>query len=253
MGRIMGVVALAAMLLIPVRVLAQGAPAADPKPAPPSFRYVSVFNIDDAPIAYDLAMALSDFDPGAATGERTYLCRAFFTVVEGALVVHEQGAGAISYAAGEKLSLEPGTAASIENASISHARMIMTTLTAPGSPAFQDPPESPGSVPTIAFSGQATVNTPTAPFALNQLIVDFGPGSSSGIHRHNGVGLSIGIAGELTNRLTDGYVKEGVGDTFVDVQDRPTEHRNAGSEVATLVASYLNPIGVPPAVPAALQ
>jgi quercetin dioxygenase-like cupin family protein len=112
--------------------------------------------------------------------------------------------------------------------------------------------QAPSPQPTIEASDATTVAAMRSPFRLSQGIFDFVPGAGSGAHSHLGPGIVIALAGEMTQRNTEGDIKQEAGEVLTEVPGRPVDHRNFGPQVATVATSYLIPIGSPAAVPATL-
>jgi quercetin dioxygenase-like cupin family protein len=113
-----------------------------------------------------------------------------------------------------------------------HTRTTATRTTAAPSTATTGVP---GAL-TIQSTGDITV-----------LNMTYEPGQSSGWHRHRGIHAVAVISGQLTvydqNCVAHTY---GPGDAYIGGQ-LPHLVRNEGGEPATMVVTYVNPIGPAPA------
>ncbi len=231
----------------------EAAPALLPISPP---RLVSVFpatapNTDTD--AYDISLSILDLVPGAATPLQSRPGQLFATVVEGTVTISGAGDETV-YGLGDKFTVEPYVVGSMTNAGDDPARLFVTVLSSPGAPDELDQPDSPAPalLPNVVFAGRTTIAAVQGQLVLSQGIFDFVPGAGSGAHSHGGAGIVIVMSGEMTQRIPGGDVKQGVGDVFTEVPGRPVDHRNFGTETATVATSYLTPAGGPAAVPATL-
>ena len=219
-------------------------------------RLASVFPVaiqDTLTDQFDLSLSVLDYAPGSATRAQSRHGQLFGTVMEGEITLNEGGDGT-AYVKGQKFVMDPNTFGSLSNASDSPARVFITVLSDPGAVDEVDQPDSPvpGQLPTVMFTGRTTVAAPQGEFRLSQGIYDFVTGAGSGAHSHGGPGIVIVMAGEMTQRIPGQDVQQDVGDVFTEVSGRAVDHRNLGTQTATVAVSYLIPVGPPFVIPATL-
>ena len=129
------------------------------------------------------------------------------------------------------LALSRGLLATAQRATVHHKQ----TTAAAGGPLTSAAATPPGAL-TIQSTGDITV-----------LNMTYEPGQSSGWHHHRGIHAVAVISGQLTVYDQDCLAHTyGAGDAYIGGQ-LPHLVRNEGTEPATMVVTYVNPINPTPA------
>lgn len=84
---------------------------------------------------------------------------------------------------------------------------------------------------------------PAAEFTEIQMVLDFAPGSSVGLHTHGGPGYITMLSGAMTMMMNGVKQTFSGGDSFVEYPDGRYEGGNNGDQTARLMVTYLIPKG----------
>jgi len=237
--------------LVPLSAaLAQTGPTVVAPPGP-TFRYMTRFDVANAPGTFDQIMLVLDFAPGAWTPPHTHGGYVYTTVIEGEVVSRMAGMPATEhkYALGGTFVEVPGEYMEVGNTGSVKARLLVTALLPKGAAlttvqdgvGTQDPP--PG--PTTVYRTTLDSTRPAAPFELAQFVVDFDPGQWTPTHTHVGRGLATVMVGEMTLRTggADQTFKEG--EFWIDEPRIVYLHGNVSGAFAQVGVAFLLPKGAP--------
>jgi LPXTG-motif cell wall-anchored protein len=227
--------------------------AQTPVPAPalaappgPTTRYLSRFDLIEAPSTFDQVTMVIDFAPGAWTPPHTHGGRVYVTVIEGALdfkmtnmAGHQQ-----TYQVGESFVETPGDIMEIGNSGTVKARVIATAILAKGvsltinqdGGTSANPP--PG--PTVIHRATAEFNRPAGEVELIQLLLDFPAGIWTPPHMHGGQELALVTAGELVLKrqgVADQVMK--TGESWVNPAGLIHAAGNDGTGLAQAAPTFL--------------
>lgn len=183
-----------------------------------------------------------DFAPGAWTPPHSHGGQGYVTVLEGEMVVREEGSET-RYATGETWVEHPGHFAEVGNAGDAPARILATfllpegaVLTVAGQAQGTDLP--PG--PTVAARGDHEGFAPPSEFDLVQLLMVFEPGSWTPLHTHGGHGYVTVLDGEMTVRV-EGQKDStfAAGEAWTELPGEYAEVGNAGDSPGVIAVAFL--------------
>lgn len=245
--------------------LSAGAALSQDVPPGPTTRHRVEFQVVDPPAApAELVQLVLDFAPGAFTPPHTHGGPTFVTVVEGEMT-RRVGGTEETFRAGQGW-VEPGEVHAAGNVASTTARVLVTALVPKGA-VFTSVGEigvtgeaPPG--PTTVAQFRAEVDSPTGPFDLVHLILDFASGSFTPPHTHGGPTFVTVLDGEMTRRVGSAEDTFRPGETWVEPGVAHAAGNRAGTSASVGVAFLLPkdaplttvvaPAAAPAQVPSAL-
>jgi quercetin dioxygenase-like cupin family protein len=213
-------------------LLSANAASAQQSPPGTSSRYLSRFQVADAPAQFDLVQAGFDFAPGAWTPDQAYGGASYNTVMAGEITLRENGAEKV-YKAGDTWSDPAGQVHAYGNNGADHA-VVYTSLvlpkeaaltTAQGGGATKGIPAGPSSL----FLARFPVSAAPSPLDLVQVELGQVPGSWTAVHTHPGAAYNTVIRGQLDVRADGKDTTYGPGASWVN----PTGQVHAVGAVST--------------------
>ena len=238
-------VALLAMTILLTLVLSPLA-AGGQQPPGPTTRHQ--FRVEGLPPAgpFEVAQAVLDFAPGAATPMHTHSGQTLVTVLEGT-VTRREGSTDTAYRAGESWLELPGTEHLALNATAAKASVIVTFVLPKGAPlstavggGAQPAPPAPTTRHQFRTEG---VPVP-GPFEVAHIILDFAPGAWTPPHTHPGQTVVTVLEGTVTRRGGGADAVYRAGENWVE----PGVVHQAGNDTgakASVMGSFLLPKGAP--------
>jgi quercetin dioxygenase-like cupin family protein len=244
--RLMNLLALLALsgLWLPGVALAQQAPSVVPPPEPVT-RFLTHFDVANAPERFDQIMLVLDFAPGAWTPLHTHGGYVYSTVVEGDVAGRVAGMPATEerYKTGESFVETPGQYMEVGNPGSVKARVLVTAILPKGAAmtttqagvSTQTAP--PG--PTTLYRTMTEATRPVTPFEVVQFILDFAPGSWTPPHTHTAQGFATVITGEMTRRSGGTERTFKAGESWTDAPNVVHAAGNASGAFAQIGAAFL--------------
>ncbi len=218
-----------------------------------NLRYSSTFGAVQPPGPHvELAITVSEFDPGARTVLHSNPVTRYFTVIQGELTI-TIGQETKVYTAGmngvspggiyTRISNERGTA---------KAQLFLTSLWLPLPPGPLPPVTiAPGETlpalgPRVIATGRTQVHGLPGSVSVVQWVQDWDPGARNSPHTMNHPHLFISLEGENTSRYSDGEVMvTRAGQQGVMEPGRPGFMENTGTTNNRLLVAWVLTSGAP--------
>lgn len=223
-------------------------------------RYASTFSGVQPPAAHvDLAITVSEFDPGARTVLHANQAPRFVTVIAGRLDI-TIGNETKAFAAGTNAMIPAGimTRFSNEKGTVK-AQLFTSSLWLPQQPGpLPLPIVAPGETPppvnarVIATARLPQIHVPTTGVNVVQVVQDWEPGAKNAPHTMNHPHLFLSLEGENTTRYSDGQVQRtAAGQQGAMEPGRPGFMENTGTTNNRLLIAWVTTPGIPNTSPVA--
>lgn len=228
-------------------LLAGWALAQQDAPEGPSTVYRSTF--EDAH-RFDVVHLILAFEPGAWTPLHTHGGVAYVTVLEGQMIVREEGQEEQDYGPGETWIEYPGLFAEVGNEGAGSAQIFATFLLPRGAAltglahanAAGDTP--PG--PTVVHRSDFEDAAPLAEFDVIHMVLEFAPDAWTPVHTHGGEAFVTVLEGHMRMRMENGEeANYAAGDQWLEVPGEFAAVGNPGTENARIAVTFLLPHGEP--------
>jgi quercetin dioxygenase-like cupin family protein len=202
------------------------------------------------PARFNVIQNILNFDLGAATPFHRHPGQVFVTVLEGELTFNSNGVEKI-YKAGDSFIELPGELGQARNTGTAHTSVMATFLLPWEAPLSRPEPgdKTPLPRPFVSYQFKTDVMPMTDPYDVAQLVQDFAPGAATPFHTHPGIVVVTVLSGAITFNVNGGETVYKEGESFVEVPNQVAQARNAGTEPARVMASFLIPPGAPLSMP----
>jgi quercetin dioxygenase-like cupin family protein len=234
------------ILLAVFSVALPGATASAQVPPGPSVAHQAKFPATTPAGPFEVVQVIAEFAPGAWTPPHTHGGEVFVSVLEGEVTFRSMGSEQ-NFKVGETWTEQPGHFAAAGNAGTAKARLLATfvlpkgaqlTTNQEGISTQQLPPG-----PTTVYMSRGDAAMPSGPFEIVQLVLDFAASTWTPPHTHGGQGFVLVTEGEMTLRMMGMDHKYKAGESWVDIPDIVHAAGNDTPAKASLVASFVLPVG----------
>ncbi|HEX6739728.1 MAG TPA: cupin domain-containing protein, partial [Vicinamibacteria bacterium] len=243
-------VALTATALLLTLVLAPLAAGGQAPPAPTTRHQYRVAGAP-LPAPFDVAQAVVDFAPGAATPLHTHPGETLVTVLEGT-VTRVEGTTETAYPTGASWLEPAGMQHWARNATAVKASVIATYLAPAGAPLTTVVAPAPAGAggqappaPTTPHEFRVAGQLPASPFDVAQAVIDFAPGAATPLHTHPGQTLVTVLEGTVIRVEGGTETAYRVGESWLEHPGMAHLARKDAGARASVLASYLAPAGAP--------
>ncbi len=198
------------------------------------------------PARFNVVQNILNFDLGAATPFHRHPGQVLVTVLEGELTFNSNGAEKI-YKAGDSFIELPGELGQARNTGTAHTSVMATFVLPWEAPLSRPEPDdkTPLPRPFVSYQFKTDVTPMAEPYDVVQLVQDFAPGAATPFHTHPGIVVVTVLSGAITFNVNGGETVYKEGESFVEVPNQVAQARNAGTEPARVMASFLIPPGAP--------
>lgn len=185
-----------------------------------------------------------DFPQGTGTGLHTHGGPTLLSMIDGTLTLRQNEVDH-AYGAWEYWAEMPNVVHEAFNDGETTARVIASYLVPEGSQPAVPQGESDRPAGTKLIEAQFPGLTMDGMFTELMRVIDFPPGSTTGLHMHGGPTFLIMIDGALTLRQDGVETVYAAGESWSEIPGMEHEAFNAGDVTARVIAVYLLPMAAP--------
>jgi quercetin dioxygenase-like cupin family protein len=241
-----------AMLVVGLAPASAGLAQQPPAPVPPAgpsgpvTRLPTRFTIVDAPEQFEQVLMVIEFEPGSWTPSHMPGGDVYNTVIDGVISSRPMGStSATTHEAGATFVASAGEYVEVGNSGDVSARMISTTVLPKHATltTYADSNVVPELTPTIVGLSAIDIERPSRVFELQQMVVEFQPGTWTAMHMHGGYDLSMVATGAITLDRRGQVTPLTVGQSLVNTPGLVHRVGNESKGFTQMAVTFLVPTG----------